>query len=184
MNTNKALDIRGYKFEPKMALTTRAAHYLNWAAEHFPKQFTPYNVLVKAIMGYAKMPRLESEEVEKMRSGMSRVRQILRTKYQRDLFSVPGVGVRATTDDADVAQTTLPRQSRHLKSAQASFVLTANLCDASNIPDTPEFAQIKKWVKTDVKGILAAITDPNFEKKLLPPASPTMTLPVSAPKEE
>jgi len=170
MKKNGALDIRGFKPDYKQALTTRAAHFLHWAAINYPRQYTPYNVLVKAVQGYSKMPQLKSEEVERMRAGMTRVREILRTRFQRELDSVPGIGVRATVDSADTLTVSLPKRMRRLESAKKAVTQTVSLIDTASIPDTAEMKPWKAWLNKDVGEVMKAITSPDFEKKLLPPA--------------
>lgn len=174
-----ALDISGYQHNPKLSITQRAAHYLDWSAREYPKQFTPYNLLVKAIMGFGTTPRLDSDAVNSLRSNMQRVKHYLVGTYGRELVSEPGVGVRATTDDADLLTTSLPVRLRRLQGAQKAVANTASLIDPTKIPDTPEMLKWKKWFKGDVKAALQTINA--TLPKLLTPAQKQDTTPVVVP---
>lgn len=166
---NHGLDIAKYTPDTKLSLTQRVAHYLDWAAGEFPKQFTNYNIVLKAIMGYARTPTLGSEEVESLRRNIGRVKQIMVKQYGREVVSAPGLGIRATVDDADTLTTALPRKITRLHSAQRAASATAELIDVSKVPDTAEMKPWKRWFSQDVKSALKTLTSPEMERKLLPP---------------
>lgn len=166
-----ALDIKQYKPDMKQSMTNRVAHYLDWSAAHYPKQFTAYNIVLKAIHGYAKTPRLDSDEVEGLRRAMSRVKLILFREYGRELVSQPGVGVRATTDDADTLLVALPKKVMRVRSAQKAMAETASIIDPSKVPDTAEMKPWKAWFTRSVKDAIKTLTSPEFQQKLLPPSA-------------
>jgi hypothetical protein len=162
--------MRDYKFDPTLARSQRIAHFLDWAARHFPKQYCPYPQLAKAVTGYARMPQYNSKEVDLIKSTMSGVNKILQTKYKRTIDTEPGIGVRATVDDADTATVALPKRMSRFKAAKNSLVATAALVDVNKIPDTNEFKPWKAWLKTSVKDVLKMVNSSDFEQKLLMPA--------------
>ena len=163
--------IGDYKFNAKMSKTNRIADFLDWAARNYPRQFVPLNLVVKAIQGYSRTPQINSREVETTKAAMGRVNGILQGQYERSLYSVSGLGVRATVDSGDAAQTVMPKKSSRLKAAKNSFLATANLIDPAKIPDTPEMRPWKQWIKVSVRDIVKTISAPDFEQRLLAPRS-------------
>jgi hypothetical protein len=158
----------GYEVDTESSMVERTAHALDWAASNYPKQLVPYNVLLKAINGFGFMPRLNSKNVEDLRSSMSRVKKTLRIKYGRGLVSEPGAGVRATVDSADQLRTDVRRAaSRHHSSGKA---LTAafSLVNLSEVPNTPENKKLIHWAKTGLREQLTQIESPEFKKLLEP----------------
>lgn len=161
------------KFTPNVKLTQshRAAQYLDWAAKNYPGQYTPYNLMLQAIMGYGRTPRLKNAEVERLRNALGRIRAILLDQYDRDLVSQPGLGPRATVDDADKLKMVLPKKAARLASARVQFVTTANSIDPSHIPNSPEMKTLKEWFSRSVKDVVKQIGSKDFEAKLLPPST-------------
>lgn len=171
---NHGLDITLYEKDANyqdMSLAHRAAHCLDWAAQHYQKQYIPYNVLLKGIQGYSRLPLLNSDEVMTLKRAMSRVRNILGDIYGRELDSQPGIGVRATTDDADALTIALPKKMSRFRSAKNALQQTVNRIDPTQIPDTAEMRPWKQWFNRSVKDVLKTIGTSEFESKLLPPAS-------------
>lgn len=167
----KASDIQSaikekmYAPDHEDSLPRRGAHFLNWAAERYPKEYIPYNFVVRAIMGYGRTPRMDSEEVERYRGKMTRIRQILQNDYGRELTSSPGIGVRATVADDDILRTEMMRKVKRFRSAKAAMEKTASLISVARLPASKE----KRWFENDVASILKTLKSPAFEKKLLPP---------------
>jgi hypothetical protein len=174
------LDISKFTTNHKLSIPHRAAEYLNWAAKNYPHQYTPYNLMCQALMGYDRTPKLKNAEVERLRNSLGRIRVILIEKYDRDLVSQPGLGPRATVDDADKLKMVLPKKSARLASARAGFVNTANSIDPKQIPNTPELAALKDWFGRSVKDVVKQIGSKSFEALLLPPS--TMSKPSTMPK--
>lgn len=160
----------GYVRDDALSIPQRVAHFLDWAATNKPGEFMPYNMIVQAIMGYKRMPQLASDEVQRVkRTASANVRQTLITKYDREIVSLPGVGVRATHSDADRLEHVAPKKARRLDGARRSFMITANAINLSNVPNTPAYASLKAWMEKDVRGVLRLIGSDEFERKLLPP---------------
>ncbi len=170
MTLTEAIRANAYSPEHKDSLPQRAAHFLDWAAARYPKQYVPYNLLLKAVLGTSTTPSLHSSDVEQMRGRMSRVRVILQRKYARDLDSMPGVGARATVDDADTLVTSMPKRVASLRRAKTAVATTASLIDPAKIPNTADMAPWKRWMNASVGDVLRTLNSPEFEKKLLPPS--------------
>jgi hypothetical protein len=165
----KVLSFAGYRHVDEQTMPERIANALDWAAQHFPKQWAAYNELLRGVMGYKKKPSLRSREIEALRSRMSRVRSILATKYGRGLVTEPGVGCRATSNDEDILKTDMVAQASRLASASRSYARTASLIDITKVSQTKDNEPWLKWFKQDVRGRLAQIQSPDYLKKLLPP---------------
>jgi hypothetical protein len=155
------------------SLVQRIAHFLNWCAENRPKEFIPYNQVAQSINGYSRMPRLQSEEVVLVQKSMSRVRPVLITKFKRTLTSTPGIGVRATVDDADIVTTELAKNVRRIERDSERVAQLFNLVDPEKLPNTLEFKPWKEWFNRQIGGggLFKMITSPDWAKRCaLPPA--------------
>lgn len=160
-----------YVRDDSLSIPQRVAHFLDWAAANKPSEFVPYNVVVQQILGTKQLPRLAGEEVQRVRRASAAVRSALITKYDREMVSLPGVGVRATFDDADRLANVAPRKARRLVAARRGFMVTANAINLDNVPNTPEYAGLKSWMRQDVQSVLKMIGSSSFEQKLLPPST-------------
>jgi hypothetical protein len=135
--------IARYKHEPGMSRAERMAHFLNWAAKELPGVPIPVNLVLKAIMGYTKTPRLGGEEVELLRGQTSAARKLLKEKYGRGLHAERGLGIRATVGDEDMADTQYRKDMRRVVSAVAGANETHALITPSKIKDE----RLRNWVK-------------------------------------
>lgn len=165
------LDISKFETNHKLSIPHRAAQFLDWAAKNYPHQYTPYNLLLQAVMGYDRTPKLKNAEVERLRNASGRIRMLLVDKYARDLVVQPGLGPRATVDDADKLKMVMPKKAARLQSARISFVSTANSIDTKTIPNSPELSTLKDWFGRSVKDVVRQIGSKEFERKLLPPST-------------
>lgn len=161
-----AIKQRDYIPNIEDSLPQRGAHFLNWAATNHPKEYVPYNFLVRAVMGYKRTPRMDAEEVTRYRGKMSRIRRILQDEHGRELTSSPGIGVRATDSDDDILRTELKRKMQRFKNAKAALEKTSSLINTARLTASPD----KDWFQGDVSSLLKTLQSPAFNRKLLPPA--------------
>lgn len=161
------LDLKGYQLKQEQSLTRRAAHFLDWLARTHPGEYIQYNVMFRCIMGFARTPRLDSDDVERMRKNLSRTKTILRREYNRGMVRRRSVGVRATFSDEDRATNELPAQVNRMRSAKQAVQSTVDAIDPRKIND----AKIRSWLKRDIGGVLRAMNQADFDVKALPPAS-------------
>jgi hypothetical protein len=161
-----------YKTDQTLTFPHRMAHFLDWAAARYPHQFIAYNYVYKAITGQKSKPRIDSEDAQRMSRMVTRVRQILQRDYSRDLHCSAGVGVRATVDDADTLQSTLPVKMRRLRAARESVNRTVGLIDVKKLPNTAEMVPWKKWLSSSVTDVVKMLNSDSFSKGMLPPAAP------------
>lgn len=137
-------EIAKYEIDLGMSRTKRLAHYLDWAAKNLPRQWLQYNILWQSINGFKTLPRLDSKEVEIVKGSMPGVRKVLLNVYQRGMVTARGVGVRATTDDADLLVHDVTQRSQGVANAINKFTQVVNLVNPSNIPKTEEMAPYRK----------------------------------------
>lgn len=163
----------GYTPDLGMSMTQRIAHFLDWAAQHKPREFIPYNEILKAVQGYDHMPRLANREIDLVKGALTRAKKVLAEKYNRGYVAKPGVGVRATTDDFDRTKNALTKKAVKLGKAAAAFKAEHAAIDPSSIPNTAEAAPWRQWVMSSGRDLVKQLTE--VERKLLPPGDPTPT---------
>ena len=169
--TGHGLDILGrissdYEAPMSEKLPARAAHFLNWCAGEFPGVPIAWNIVVKAIMGYARTPALDGVETAAMAGRASAIRAKLMERFGRGLVNARGQGVRATIDDDDLAGTQLRANVRRLASAKASTARTRDLIDTKAMKNR----ELREWVDGGVTKALASLDAVERLNKLLPPA--------------
>lgn len=162
----------GYVPDTELPLAKRIAHFLDWAAEHRPKEFIQYTEITKEIMGYSHMPRAKTAEVEHIQKTASRSRTVLRKEYKRGMVSKPGLGVRATVDDADMTMNVLTKRAKTLAGAGAKFVETHSDIDPTKLSTTGEIGKYREWLTHEAADTVKKLTAPSFKQSLLPPGSP------------
>lgn len=168
----RALDrksIKAYSPNIKDTLVRRGAHFLDWAAKHFPRQFIPYNLAYAAVMGIDRMPILSSREVETFRGTTARIRKVLIGEYGRELVTMPGTGFRATVDSTDVLKQQVPRRVGAFIRAKESLKATAGLVNTTEVPDTEELKPLKRWFSRSLGDALKVLNSAEFEAKLALP---------------
>lgn len=164
----KRADVSQYEPDSTQSMTKRIAHFLDWAAANMPKEFLQYNVILKAVMGYKHLPRLETKEVEFVRSAITRVRKVLLEQYKRGTVSMVGVGVRATVDDADMVAFDVVKKGKRVQSAVKSFTDSVNIVNVAAIPRLPENVALIRYAR-DSKTFVSEIGSTGYLQKLLPP---------------
>jgi hypothetical protein len=161
------LDLKGYQLKQEQSITRRAAHFLDWLARKHPGEFVQYNIMYRCIMGFARTPRLDSEDVERLRKNLARSKLILRKEYARGMVRKKSVGVRATYSDEDRAANELPDQVSRMRAAKRTVQGTVDAIDPRKITDV----KIRSWLKRDIGGVLRAMNQADFDLKALPPAT-------------
>lgn len=154
-----------------LTMPQRVAFFLNWSAANYPNEFVPHQMIWRAITGLKRTPIQSSPDALRVKNMMGRVRVILQKDYARDLYTQPFAGVRATVDDADALQSTLPRRMRRLRSAREAVTRTAELIDVKKLPNTPQMTPWKRWFATSVQDVLGLLNSDNFTRGLLPPGA-------------
>jgi hypothetical protein len=167
-SSRTVLDILSrYKVDTELSRTKRLAHFLEWLAVEAPYQYVAPNLALKAIMGFSRTPRPKSDDVKLLQSSVTKARQILMDEFGRGLHVLRSVGIRATVDDQDCAQTQQRKNVERLVSAHGSVKRTAEIIDVSKVKDE----RTRTWLRTGVAGMLKAIDADGRLDKLLPPVS-------------
>lgn len=160
-----------------LTMPQRVAFFLDWCAKHYPHEYVAPALIWRAVTNLKRTPTHASPDAQRIKNMMGRVRAILQKDYARDLFGQPFVGVRATVDDADALQSTLPRRMRRLRAAREAVTRTAELIDPKKLPNTPQMTPWKRWFSTSVQDVLGLLNSDNFSRGLLPPAAPEAAKP-------
>lgn len=161
-------DVGAFPLDNALTMPHRIAAFLDWWAKRHPYDFAAYNEILKAVMGYQRLPRLDTEEVEQIRGTVGRAEPILHEKYQRALVRSRGVGARATVDDIDVIRNKQVGRARRVERAIVALAHTGELIDVKRIPDNPANRDLKQWYSRDLNGILKQVSAPEYLAKMLP----------------
>lgn len=140
------------------------ASLLDFAARKIPGSPISWSVVTKCILG-GKMPHPDSKTVQDMRRRSSAARVVLGRDYKRGLENVHGLGVRATTDSDDYANTQLRRDANKLEGARTRFVTSHARVD----PKTMKNKELRIWVEESIPKVLVSSYNDRMAKFLLPP---------------
>jgi hypothetical protein len=153
------------QWEPdrKKGMAANAASLLDFAARKKPKEPISWSWVTKCVVG-GKMLHPDSKVVVDMMARSTAIRKFLGRDYNRGLVSVRGVGIRATIDSDDYANTQLRQDANKYEGARQRLVASAARVD----PNTMRNPELKDWVKNGISKVLAAHTD-KLAKLLLPP---------------
>jgi hypothetical protein len=159
--TSKKKDFNplSYPLDNNMTVPHRVAHCLNWAAEYHPFYPLTYMVLYQAIMGLAQPPRKDNKEVELIKSRNQAVKKILHERYKKGLVIIPGMGVRATVDDADRFKNCAKRAVKRVESAALGAHRELSSVDAKNIENTPDNQEAINFLSKEKKLTLGSINE-------------------------
>lgn len=174
MSTKKSAS--EYKPVLTMSKTQRIAHFLDWSAMHVPYEIMPYNIILRAIEGYEHTPRAGSQETIALRKVTKGARAQLLKLYSRGMLSEPGVGLRATVDDADMVKTDVAKKSSRVQSAVKSLADSVEKVDTKSESFQGLTTEWKDWFKTNAKDVVKQMASPEYLRKLLPPGSKKLAL--------
>lgn len=146
------------------SLARRAAHFFDWAAEQYPRQYISWVIAYRASTGLWRTSE-RNKSVELFRGRGSSIRRILIDEYGREFTTAKGLGARATIDSEDTLKTEGVKKARRLQSAATAATRTAGLIKTSEISDP----QWRKWLRGSLRGVIKEVSSPDFERKLLPP---------------
>lgn len=162
-------NIDAFPLDTGLKKPQRIAAFLDWWANHHPYDFVAYNEITKAVEGYKKLPRMDTDEVEHMRELVGRSGKVLQEKYKRVLVRQRGIGARATVDSMDAIRNRAVDRARNVERGIVALAKLDDIIDVKSIPDTAENKPLKQWYQRDVKGILKQVASPEFLAKMLPP---------------
>jgi hypothetical protein len=164
---NGKLDLSGYSTNQELTNVRRAADFLDWFAQRYPEQFVQYNVLYRAIMGFARTPRIDSIDVDRLRKSLSRTKKLLNANYGRGMIRVRSLGVRATCGDDDRVNHELPKAFSDLAGKKEAIERIIKDINPRLIVDP----KMRSWFTRDARGIIKMMNDENVDIRALPPAA-------------
>lgn len=154
-----------FRVDHRLVVTARAAQLFDYLAKHAPYQLCPPNLALKAIMGFAKTPRENGEDVMRFRARSTQIRKTLADVYGRGfLIEKPYSYMRATVDDEDLARTQQAREVDRIRSAVTSAKRTNALIAVSKVRDPA----VRAWLKGGVSPLLKALTEDDRIFRLAP----------------
>lgn len=125
-----------FKPDLEMSISERGAAFLDWAAKKFPGRAITYQQITKVVFALPRVPSENSKEVDTFRKNrMTRIREILFSKYKRAVVAHPGFGIRATKDSEDVARTDMELKAKKVRTAISNLDRSRSLIDVSKITD-------------------------------------------------
>lgn len=147
-------------------IAARAASFLDFAAKKKPGTPISWAFVTKKVLGGSRMHNPDSKIVVDMMRRSSAIRIMLERDYKRGLENVSGLGVRATVDSDDYAQTQLSKRAKRHEASYQKLVDGRQLVDTKTMKNK----KLRSWVEN-----LAPVFSSHNErlnKLLLPPAEP------------
>lgn len=167
---NGTRNIEDFQLDTAISKPQRIAAFLDWWATEHPFDFAGYHEITKAIEGYKRLPRMDTDEVATTRGLVGRSSKILQEKYKRALVCQRGLGARATVDAADTIRHKAIDRTKKVERDIVALSKLDEIIDLKTIPDTEANRPLKQWYQRDVRGILKQVASPEFLARMLPPA--------------
>jgi hypothetical protein len=155
-------------------IITRAAAFLNFAAQEAPGTPIAWSIVTKCVMGGKRMPTPDSKLVIDMMRRASSIRLVLERDFKRTLENVSGMGVRASVDDDDMANTQLRRDAKRHERTGQRMAKTRAMINTKNMKNKA----LKAWVENDISQVLTLHTS-RLSRLLLPPGEEAPEAPKS-----
>lgn len=171
------LNIKTFKTEEK-AISRRIAHFLFWGAQRYPRQILTHEEITQAVLGLGKVPARGATSVKSIKSSMSRAGQVLKSRYSCEKVSVVGVGCRATIDDLDIVENSMPKKADKLNKAIGDFQATAGLVSPERLKmalaelpaaEREEMTELAEWFSSSLLKCSKMLKRRGSEQGLLPP---------------
>lgn len=107
---------RSFKADTTATYGERCAAFLNAAADELPYRFFPKPLVAKVALGRSRTPDVKSDDVRnRLPSILQSAERILTKEHNREVYTDPVEGVRATVDANDLARTKHRRKRRRVK---------------------------------------------------------------------
>jgi hypothetical protein len=163
-----------YRLDSTKRIPARIAHFLDFAAERWPRRPLPHNVVLMFVMGFDRVPSMNDTDIKHMKSAIQRAKKILGDVYSRGFVTVKGVGIRATTDAEDRTEHELIPAGNRLDRAGTKFVAIRSSIDQSEFT-TSEHGKALKSYFTGTKEIVRQFRATSETIRALLPPPPTET---------
>jgi len=150
----------------KKGMAANVASLLDFAARKKPGEAISWAWITKCVVG-GKMLSPDSKVVVDMSRRSSSVRKYLGRDFNRGLISIHKVGVRATIDSDDYANTQLRSDATRYEGARVKLQESRSRVDTRTMRNK----KLRDWVENGVSKVLLAHND-RLAKLLLPPPRP------------
>ena len=173
----KALRLSEFRTDERY-VSRRLAVLLDWVARTYPKQVLSYEEAAFAVFGLGSVPSMTSPQVKGVKSAIGSARKYLQNNMTRDIITIRGVGLRATSDSADTLQTSVARaaitHARTGEKLKTAVSLVSNTEMRQLISEAPddlrdELEITHKWFTEGLAKYVKRI-DSDKVRALLPPA--------------
>jgi hypothetical protein len=162
------LSLQGYQLPPDLkSIAERTAHFLFWAAEHYPYVFIPITFVAQAIFAFSTPRRNGSPEANTASNSCSRAGELLRSRFGREIVRKPGLGVRATVDELDKTKTVVPPAVRKNERTAKKLAAIVDNIDTKQIPKTAMTRPWVRWLEVEIRPSIKEIVSTHL--KMLPP---------------
>lgn len=133
---SKTMDIdkilNGFNVDTEQRMPHRVAHFLMYASKVAEGRYWPYNVILKAVMGYKHMPRNGTEEVKAVQRTMSTTKRELQ-RHKFGFHYKAHLGVCALFNDNLKASQQLTTAVRRSAAAQHNVNKVVSIIDPSKL---------------------------------------------------
>jgi hypothetical protein len=168
-------------FQPKeKSIRGRIVEFLLHCAEKHPHSIITYEEITQAIFSLGRIPDARSKHVKSVRGQMSAASKVLLEKYDKTLISCRGVGARASVDNVDKLEQSVPKETANYKRAADKLAKVANSIDSlaldkeiAGVLDQThreELEIMSEWYAELHQKIIKGLKKPATERALLPPA--------------
>jgi len=147
----------------KMTPPERVVHFILWSAIHHPGRPVSVPHMVRVAYNLPKLPKEEAKDVISFGKKIGAVRKILYERHKKALISHPGLGFRASVDDADAARNDTERKAKRVVHAINGLDKSRHIVNRSNLSGAlrERFDELGEVTKR--------LTSSNIYDKLLPP---------------
>jgi hypothetical protein len=150
----------------------KAAHCLNWCADHYPNQWIGWNHLYQLIVGQKGTPKLNNRSVELLRGRTGDIRKACEEAYGRTITHNRALAaVRACVDGQDILDSgEMEKIVDRAAGSTRSVVRVGELINVRKLKgDTPKRRQLKAFFKVQVVPMTRSFAAAKFQRRMLTP---------------
>ena len=167
----KRLNVVNYKVVDGVQVAERAAHFLDFAAKHYPGIVFSHSEVLKHCMGYQKFPSSTSQEVQMLKKSWGRVTKILLNKYTRRVITIRSSntlegGVRATSNEAEHVIHGPKKIAKMEVNIHKKLEKAIDLIDVSKLPKGEQGNELRGFMK-EIKSFVKEVASPNADLEVL-----------------
>jgi hypothetical protein len=172
------------KFEPEeKSIRGRIVEFMLHCADNYPHSIITYEEITQAIFGLGRVPDSRSKHVKSVRGQMSSAGKRLLELHDKTLITCRGVGARASVDNVDKLEQSLPKEAENFRRASAKLAKVSESIDELKLDKEisavidpahrEELEIVAGWWKELQQKIVKGLKKPATAKALLPPPAPS-----------